>query len=143
MAHSSGRPRKIKSPKQMENMWLEYKDYCNNRTVVTTAFSQKTGEFITAQIPKPVTYNIKGFCNYIGLTERDFYAVYDKDEKFQSVIMRMKDECEVDAREKFENGTLDSRLAGLWMSNFGYSTTAKVEADITPVVIGGDDGLED
>lgn len=138
VANKYGRPRKIKSPKALEELWLEYKDYCNNRTVVTTAFSQKSGEFVTAIIPKPVTYNIKGFCNFIGLTERDFYAVYDKDDKFQSVIVRMKEECEVDAREKFENGTLDSRLAGLWMSNYGYTTSTKVEADVSPVVIKDD-----
>jgi hypothetical protein len=49
----------------------------------------------------------------------------------------MKEECEIDAREKFENGTIDSRLAGLWMSNYGYSTKtdATVEADVGVTII--------
>lgn len=56
------------------------------------------------------------------MTEAAFYALYDKDPKLEPVIARMKQDCENDAREKFENGTLDSRLAGLWMSNYGYTT---------------------
>lgn len=139
VANKNGRPRKIKTPKALEELWLEYKAHCNGKTAVTTAFSQKSGEFVTAIIPKPVTYNIKGFCVFIGLTERDFYAVYDKDEKFQSVIVRMKEECEVDARDKFENGTLDSRLAGLWMSNYGYTTKAESKEEIKNSVVIVDD----
>lgn len=139
MANKNGRPRKIKTPKALETLWQEFKDYCDSRTAVTTAFSQKSGEFVTAIIPKPVTYTIKGFCAFIGLTERDFYAVYDKDIKFQSVIARMKEECEIDARQKFENGTIDSRLAGLWMSNYGYTTKAENKEEIKNSVVIVDD----
>lgn len=139
MANKNGRPRKIKTPKALETLWQEFKDYCDSRTAVTTAFSQKSGEFVTAIIPKPVTYTIKGFCVFIGLTERDFYAVYDKDIKFQSVIARMKEECEIDARQKFENGTIDSRLAGLWMSNYGYTTKAENKEEIKNSVVIVDD----
>jgi hypothetical protein len=71
------------------------------------------------------------------MSERAFYLLYDKEDKLQSVIVRMKEECEIDAREKFENGTIDSRLAGLWMSNYGYSTKtdATVEADVGVTII--------
>jgi hypothetical protein len=139
VANKEGRPRKIKTPKALEALWAEFKEYCNTRTAVTTAFSQKSGEFVTAIIPKPITYTIKGFCVFVGLTERDFYAVYDKDEKFQSVIARMKEECEIDARQKFENGTIDSRLAGLWMSNYGYSTKAETNMEMKNKVVIVDD----
>jgi hypothetical protein len=37
----------------------------------------------------------------------------------------MREECEVDIRMKFELGIIDSRLAPLWMSRYGYS--AKTE----------------
>lgn len=33
----------------------------------------------------------------------------------------MKDDCEIDAREKFELGILNPRLSGLWMSKYGYT----------------------
>jgi len=56
----------------------------------------------------------------------------------------MREECEVDARIKFEVGALPSQLAGLWMSKYGYST--KTDSSVTgavPVVISGGEELED
>lgn len=125
------------TPKTMWERWEEFKAYCDSKTVVRTEFSQKTGEFITAVIPAPITYTIKGYCVFIGMTEANFYATYDKNEKFELVIARMKAECEVDAREKFENNTLNSRLAGLWMSHYGYTTKteANVDADVGVTII--------
>nr|DAP70660.1 MAG TPA: DNA-packaging protein [Bacteriophage sp.]DAQ35563.1 MAG TPA: DNA-packaging protein [Caudoviricetes sp.] len=61
------------------------------------------------------------------MTEAAFYDLYNKDEKLELVIARMKQDCEIDAREKFENGTIDSRLAGLWMSHYGYTTKTDTE----------------
>lgn len=123
------RPRKFGSANALEKAWLEYKDHCDRKTVVATSFSQKTGDFVTAVIPHPVTYTIKGFCAFVGITESGFYDLYNKDKKLESVIARMKQDCEVDAREKFENGTLDSRLAGLWMGNYGYTTKSDTKID--------------
>lgn len=59
----------------------------------------------------------------IRLTEqRKADETYMKNRKFDTVIARMKTFCENDAREKFENGTLDARLANLWMGhNYGYA----------------------
>jgi hypothetical protein len=94
---------------------------------------------VTAVIPAPVTYTIKGFCKFIGMSEANFYITYDRNEKFKSVITRMKEECEVDAREKFENGTINSRLAGLWMSNYGYSTKAETNMEMKNKVVIVDD----
>lgn len=127
-----GQKRIFSAEKAMWEKWEEFKKYCDSKTVTRTEFSQRTSEFITAVIPAPVTYTIKGFCVYIGMTEQNFYATYNKNPAFESVIGRMKDECEADAREKFENNTLNSRLAGLWMSNYGYSTnvTADVDTDM-------------
>ena len=34
----------------------------------------------------------------------------------------MREECEVDARKKFELQMIRSQLAGLWMSKYGYTT---------------------
>jgi hypothetical protein len=42
-----GQPRKIDSPEHMEQLWNEYKDYCNSYTVTKTEFSAKEGRFIS------------------------------------------------------------------------------------------------
>lgn len=113
----------------MWEKWCEFKEYCDNATVTKTEFSQRLSEFVTAVIPAPITYTLKGFCNYIGMTEQNFYETYAKNEKFESVIGRMREECELDARKKFENGTINSRLAGLWMSRYNYTTNVSAEVD--------------
>lgn len=137
------RQRKFGSAAALEKAWLEYKESCDKKTVVTTAFSPKHGCFVTQEIPHPITYTIKGFCAYAGLTEAAFYDLYNKEAKLEPVIARMKQDCEIDAREKFENGTLDSRLAGLWMSNYGYTTKTDASVsnsvDVTIVDDLGDD----
>lgn len=135
--------RKI-SVKRMRDAWEEYKQKCDNHIVIKTEFSQKESRFVTANIPSPITYTIKGFCSFIGLTEAGFYTTYNKDERFKLVIARMKEECENDARAKFETGTIPSQLSGLWMSHYNYTT--KTDANVSgsvPVVISGADDLED
>ena len=123
--------RKI-SVERMKQKWEEYKKKCDENTVVKTEFSQRTSQFVTAEIPAPITYTLKGFVNFIDLTEAGFYTTYNKDERFKSVIARIKAECEIDARKKFETGTIPTQLSGLWMSNYGYST--KSENNLTGAV---------
>ena len=137
------RKRKFGSAAALEKAWEEYKAYCDGKTVVTTSFSQRSGKFVTAEIPHPITYTIKGFCAFVGMVESGFYDLYDKDPKLESVIARMKQDCEIDAREKFENGTLDSRLAGLWMSNYGYTTKTDTKIDANAGVTIIDDSGDD
>lgn len=125
-----GRQKKF-TAESLAEKWEEYKQYCDSQTVIRTEFSQRKADFITRKIPSPITYTIKGFALYCGMTERNFYKTYGNDEKFQSVIARMKEECEQDARRKFENGSIPTQLSGLWMSNYGYSTNQnqKINAD--------------
>lgn len=138
-----GRTRKFGSASALEKAWEEFKEYCDKKTVITTAFSPKVGSFVTQEVPHPITYTIKGFCAFVGMTETAFYDLYNKDEKLVLVIARMKQDCEIDAREKFENGTIDSRLAGLWMSHYGYTqkTDAQVSNSVDVTIIDdlGDD----
>ena len=121
-------------------LWEAFEEYisdCNLKTVTKTEFSQKECEFITKKIPHPVSVNLSGFCSYVGMSYQNFYETYMKNPKFDTVIARMRTYCENDAREKFENGTIDPRLASLWMGhNYGYSqkqettiTTAGTEED--------------
>lgn len=140
----AGRPRKFKSVKALTDAWEEYKEWCNNQSVLTHEFSSKNSEFVSKQLKRSVTYTIEGFCVWAGLSRCAFYQTYMPDISFSDAITRIKEECEVDARMKFELGVIDPKLAALWMGNYGY--TARADAQISgpvPVVISGDDELED
>ena len=139
-----GRPRKFRSAKNLEEAWEEYKAWCNDRPVLTHEFSSKNSEFVSAELRRSITYTIEGFCVYIGLARSAFYQIYGEDERFSDIVTRMKEECEIDARMKFELGVIDPKLAGLWMSKHGYTT--KTDTNVSgsvPVVISGGDELED
>lgn len=140
-----GRPMKM-TVEEMEECWEAYKERCDNRTVKQTKFMGSVGRFVTDDVPASVTYTIKGFALWIGLSESTFYQIYAGEEhpEFSELISRIRDEVEQDAREKFELGVIPSQLSGLWMSRYGYST--KSETDVkggVPVVISGENDLED
>jgi hypothetical protein len=138
-----GRPRLFKTPEEVEAAWERYKADCNNQVVLTHEFSAKNSEFVSKELRRSVTYTIEGFCIYINISRRCFYEYYDGDEVFGDIVTRIREECEVDARKKFELGMIPSQLAGLWMSKHGYSTkTDNVITGSVPVVIGGGNDLE-
>lgn len=126
-----GRPRKIKSVKALEEAWAEYKIYCDHQSVLTHEFSAKNSEFVSKKLQRSITYTIEGFCVYIGLARSKFYETYGDDERYRDTVTRMREECEVDARTKFEIGAIPSQLAGLWMSNYGYTTKTEAKANVT------------
>ncbi|MGI5892808.1 MAG: terminase small subunit [Bacillota bacterium] len=139
-----GRPRKIKSVKQLEELWEAYKEYCDNQSVLTHGFSSKNSEFVSKELKRSITYTIEGFCVFANISRQAFYEYYGEDERFIDTVTRMKEECEVDARKKFELQIIPSQLAGLWMSNYGYTT--KTDNNVTgalPVIISGEDKLEE
>ena len=123
-----GRPRKFKTAKAMSEAWDQYKSWCNNQTVLTHDFSSKNSEFVSAELKRSVTYTIEGFCVWAGLARRAFYDTYAENEKFSHIVTRMREECEVDARMKFELGAIDTKLAPLWMSRHGYSARTESAA---------------
>lgn len=120
-----GRPRKFKSAKALETAWEQYKAWCNDQKVLTHDFSAKNSEFVSVELKRSVTYTIEGFCVWAGIARSIFYSTYGEDERFSDIVTRMREECEVDARMKFELGVIDTRLAPLWMSRHGYG--AKVD----------------
>lgn len=122
-----GRPRKFGSVKALEVAWEAYKAHCDNRMVLTHDFSAKNSEFVSKELKRSITYTIEGFCVFAGISRASFYERYANEERFADIVTRMKEECEVDARAKFELGVIPSQLAGLWMSKHGYST--KTEGD--------------
>ncbi len=139
-----GRPRKFKSIKHMEEIWEAYKADCDNQMVLTHDFSSKNSEFISKELKRSITYTIEGFCVFAGISRAAFYEYYGDNPKFVDIVTRMKEECEVDARKKFELQVIPSQLAGLWMSKYGYTTKADTNVSgSVPVVISGEDNLED
>lgn len=143
-----GRPRRFKTARQLEEAWEAYKEYCDNQNVLTHEFSAKNSEFVSKELRRSITYTVEGFCVFIKLPRSDFYATYVNNEKnapkFKDIATRIKEECEIDARRKFELQMIPAQLAGLWMSRYGY--TVKNDSNITgsvPVVISGDEALED
>lgn len=111
----------FRTPNDLENKWDDYKKYCNSRTVLTHDFSSKNSEFVSAELKRSITYTIEGFCVYAGISRSAFYDTYSDRKGYSDIVTRMKEECEVDAREKFELQIIPSQLAGLWMSKYGYS----------------------
>lgn len=122
-----GRPRKFKTAKALADAWEQYKAWCNDQKVLTHDFSSKNSEFVSAELKRSVTYTIEGFCVYVGIARSKFYETYAADERFRDIVTRMREECEVDARMKFELGVIDTKLAPLWMSRHGYSTKQETE----------------
>ena len=139
-----GRARKFRSVEALEEAWEAFKLDCDNQIVLTHDFSSKNSEFVSKDLKRSVTYTIEGFCVFAGISRTSFYENYANDEHYADTVTRMREECEVDARKKFELQIIPSQLAGLWMSNYGYSM--KNDSNIIgsiPVVISGDDKLED
>lgn len=125
-----GRPRKIKSPEQMAQLWEEYKEHCNNRDVVVHDFSSKEGKHISSNVKKSVTYTIEGFCVFIGIARSKFYETYAESEEYRDLVTRIREESEQDVRDKFELGVIPTQLSGLWMSRYeGYSTKQQVDVN--------------
>ena len=122
-----GRPRKFKTAKAMEEAWEDFKVWCNNQSVLTHEFSAKNSEFVSKALKRSITYTIEGFCVHVGLARQAFYDTYVADPRYSDIVTRMKEECEIDARMKFELGMIEPRLAPLWMSKHGYSTKAEAQ----------------
>lgn len=82
---------------------------------------------------RPLTYTIEGFCVHVKISRQGFYDTYFCSKSYKAVCERIREECEVDARRKFETGQLPGKLAGLWMSKYGYCnkpTAPDTEGDV-------------
>lgn len=121
--------RRIRSPRMLAQLWDEYKQDCDHQQTLVSEFSAKNSEFVTEALPRSCTYTIEGFCVYLGLARSAFYDTYANDPRYSDMVTRMREECEVDARRKFELQVLPSQLAGLWMSRHGYTTKTDAGAE--------------
>jgi len=121
--------RKLKTDKELQDAWEAFKFKCDNRIVLTHEFSAKNSEFVSKDLQRCTTYTINEFCEFIHLTRSAFYANYANKETYKDTVTRMQEECENDARKKFELGVIPTQLSGLWMSKYGY--TAKTETNLS------------
>jgi len=126
-----GRPRVFKTSDDLLLKWNEYKHYCDNMTKPRTEFSQRLGQFFTQDVPAPITYTIGGFCIHNDISEQAFNETYmtNNEAEFLETVTRMHKECELNARMRFEQGAIDTRLHGMWMSNHGYKLPAQQQDD--------------
>lgn len=124
-----GKKLRFRSPKEMEQCWEEYKEFCNNKKVLVHDFSAKNSEFVSKELTKSVTYTIEGFCVYAHISRSSFYYTYSDNKRYSDIVTRIREECEVDVREKLELQVIPTQLAGLWMSKYGYTT--KVENNVS------------
>lgn len=117
-----GRKLRFKTVEELEQTWDAYKVDCDSQMVLTHDFSSKNSEFVSKELKRSITYTIEGFCVFAGIPRSAFYDTYAGRKGYSDIVMRMKEECEVDARKKFELQVIPSQLAGLWMSKYGYTT---------------------
>lgn len=117
-----GKRLRFKAPEELAETWEAYKEDCDNQMVLTHDFSSKNSEFVSKKLKRSITYTIEGFCVFAKIPRSAFYDTYEKKKGYSDIVTRMKEECEVDARKKFELQVIPSQLAGLWMSKYGYTT---------------------
>ena len=115
-----GRSRKIQSVAKLRELWEAYKCECDNQVALRHEFSQKKGEFVSAELGRSVTYTIEGFCLFLDISRQTFYNHYANNDQYIDMVTRIREECEVDARKKFELELIPTNIAGLWMSRYGY-----------------------
>lgn len=119
--------RKIKNAKEMAEKWEEFKFECDNHKVQITDFSSKHARHVTSTITKSITYTIEGFCLFLGISRQSFYLSYVENPRYSDIVTKIREECELDARRKFETGAIPTQLAGLWMSKYGYTNKTDAE----------------
>ena len=124
-----GKRLRFRKPEELQETWELYKMDCDYQMVLTHDFSSRNSQFVSEELKRSITYTIEGFCVFAGISRSAFYDTYADKKGYSDIVTRMKEECEVDARKKFELQMIPSQLAGLWMSKYGYTT--KTDANIS------------
>lgn len=144
---------KMFTPAELLKKWEQFKEKCDNHTIVNTVNTKSVTtegkekstvkQDQTQTVRSPISYTIEGFCVFLGITRQAFYETYcknnednlsEEDKEFLDIVEFIREESEIDVRSKFETGQLNSRLAPLWMSKYGYSQKceSKVNANVDP-----------
>lgn len=133
MAHPGGRPRRIKSPEEMEDLFIEYKTWASQNPWIKKDFV-KSGEYAGQIIDLPIERALTewGFAVYIGLA-RSHLIEYGKRPEFRDTYSRIKDEM-TEQRVSgglacVYNANLVARIDGITEKN-DLTVTGKVIIDI-------------
>jgi len=134
-----GKPKRIKTPARLMQLWEDYKTECRQTrteeeveetyTDLTTGNSTTTARMIKRRTPVTPTWT--GFAGFIGMSRNGLDQIYRTDPEFSETIQIILDEQEQIARRAFETGTLNAKLAPLWMSRHGYTLKQDVSASVT------------
>lgn len=123
-----GRKKKF-TVEELETKWAEYKEFCDNHTVTRAVFSKKQGDFIERSVKAPISYNVEGFCLFLGLSRSNYYKTYGESKQYQDIVTRVREEAEHDTQVKFEVGMIDPRLAALWLGRYGWTANQRSPSD--------------
>ena len=118
------------TPEELADQWGAFKKKCDSKFVTTHEFSNKKGEFVSAELRRSVSYTVLGFCVFLGIGRTEYYDKYYKNRTYSDIVTRIDNECEIDVREKFELGVIPPQLSALWMSKFDYRANRPTEADM-------------
>lgn len=127
----TARERIFKNAAAMSSAWNKYKKWCDEHTVRSRMIEGERERVIEQS--KPLTYTIEGFCAYNKISRQAFNKTYSDNEEFRRIVECIREECEVDARQKFETGQIPSKLAGLWMARYGYVSKPTATEDKSDV----------
>lgn len=139
------------TPDEIAKKWEKYKLKCDNnvkrrqktvKTVGDDGVEHK--EIVKWDELAPLTYTVDGFCVFLPLSRR-LWGQYREHEDYQEICEMIDDECKTNARARFEDGTLNTRLAGIWLGRYPEYRTqqeTKISGGV-PVVITGESELED
>ena len=114
-----GRPKKIKKPERLWELFIEYKNEVKDNPRIKIEYVGKEGDRVETPIERPLT--IAGFKCYVAAKEVDLQAYWNnRDEKytkFSPIITRIREEIR---HEQIEGGmvgaynsNLTARLNGL------------------------------
>ena len=121
----TGRPRKFKSPAEMQMAIEEYFAECNNRECEVYVKSKQE----IVKIKNPIPYTIEGLCVALDI-DRSTLLTYEKDEnraEFHNTISRAKMIIQKNTVERALGGENNSHVSIFIMkNNFGYEDRSEI-----------------
>lgn len=148
---ASNRHDRAYSVEELREAWKQYKRKQDDnvkiecaKRIVTDDNGEKHTEVEEREVLQPLTYTQEGFLRFLPLSSSTWCA-YKQDEDYADVMADIENDIKANVRERFEDRSLDTRLAALWMSRYPeYRTRQETEIKGgVPVVISGEDKLED
>lgn len=120
---NEGRPRKYKTPEEMQKAIDEYFDYCDNR--VKQVYSPKAEAVI--EVIEPAPYTMSGLARRLGMNRTGLIEYRDRDE-FSDTIKAARERVHEDVEQRLMERNATGAIFNL-KNNFDWKD--KTEQDIT------------